>query len=122
MATIMVVEDNPTPPREENPAGYNSYQCSDGVFVNIGVYMPHQFRALCKALDLPHLVDDPRITNPLRRHEAWLRENRLDQLGSRHLRCGSTIELLADLGVTAPPSLIEMLPACVPLARPTLQP
>jgi crotonobetainyl-CoA:carnitine CoA-transferase CaiB-like acyl-CoA transferase len=31
--------------------------------------MPHQFKALCRALDLPHLVDDPRITNPLRRHE-----------------------------------------------------
>ena len=63
------VEDDPTPPREENPAGYNSYRCSDGVFLNIGVYMPHQFRRLCQALDLPHLVDDPRITNPLRRHE-----------------------------------------------------
>jgi crotonobetainyl-CoA:carnitine CoA-transferase CaiB-like acyl-CoA transferase len=66
---LTVVEDNPTPPREENPAGYNSYRCADGVYVNIGVYMPHQFKALCKALDLPHLVDDPRITDPLRRHE-----------------------------------------------------
>jgi crotonobetainyl-CoA:carnitine CoA-transferase CaiB-like acyl-CoA transferase len=66
---LTVVEDNPTPPREENPAGYNSYRCSDGVFLNIGVYMPHQFKALCRALDLPHLIDDPRITNPLLRHE-----------------------------------------------------
>jgi crotonobetainyl-CoA:carnitine CoA-transferase CaiB-like acyl-CoA transferase len=66
---LTVVEDNPTPPREENPAGYNSYRCSDGVYLNIGVYMPHQFKALCRALDLPHLADDPRITDPLRRHE-----------------------------------------------------
>jgi crotonobetainyl-CoA:carnitine CoA-transferase CaiB-like acyl-CoA transferase len=66
---LTVVEDNPTPPREENPAGYNSYRCSDGIYLNIGVYMPHQFKALCRALDLPHLADDPRITDPLRRHE-----------------------------------------------------
>jgi crotonobetainyl-CoA:carnitine CoA-transferase CaiB-like acyl-CoA transferase len=66
---LTVVDDNPTPPREESPAGYNSYRCSDGVFLNLGVYMPHQFKALCKAMDLPHLVDDPRITDPLRRHE-----------------------------------------------------
>jgi crotonobetainyl-CoA:carnitine CoA-transferase CaiB-like acyl-CoA transferase len=66
---LTFVEDNPTPPREENPAGYNSYRCSDGVFLNIGVYMPHQFKNLCKALDLPHLADDPRLTDPLRRHE-----------------------------------------------------
>ncbi|MPZ15234.1 MAG: CoA transferase [Chloroflexi bacterium] len=66
---LTVVEDNPTPPREENPAGYNSYRCSDGVYLNIGVYMPHQFSNLCRALDLPHLAADPRITDPLRRHE-----------------------------------------------------
>jgi crotonobetainyl-CoA:carnitine CoA-transferase CaiB-like acyl-CoA transferase len=70
LGQLTVVEDNPTPPRgEDNPAGYNSYRCSDGVYLNIGVYMPHQFRNLCKALDLPHLADDPRITNPLLRHE-----------------------------------------------------
>jgi formyl-CoA transferase len=39
------------------------------VYLNIGVYMPHQFTALCRALDLPHLADDPRLTDPLRRHE-----------------------------------------------------
>jgi len=66
---LTVVEDDPAPPREENPAGYNSYRCSDGVFLNIGVYMPHQFKALCRALDLPHLADDPRLTDPLLRHE-----------------------------------------------------
>jgi formyl-CoA transferase/CoA:oxalate CoA-transferase len=66
---LTVVEDDPTPPREENPAGYNSYRCSDGVYLNIAVYLPHQFSRLCLALDLPHLADDPRITDPLRRRE-----------------------------------------------------
>jgi crotonobetainyl-CoA:carnitine CoA-transferase CaiB-like acyl-CoA transferase len=66
---LTVVEDDPTPPREENPAGYNSYRCSDGVYLNIAVYLPHQFSRLCHALDLPHLADDPRITDPLRRRE-----------------------------------------------------
>jgi crotonobetainyl-CoA:carnitine CoA-transferase CaiB-like acyl-CoA transferase len=66
---LTLVENDPTPPREENPAGYNAYKCADGVYLNIGVYMPHQFKALCRALDLPHLMDDPRLTDPLRRHE-----------------------------------------------------
>jgi len=69
LGQLTVVEDDPTPPREENPAGYNSYRCADGVYLNLGVFFPHQFSALCRALDLPHLADDPRITDPLRRHE-----------------------------------------------------
>jgi crotonobetainyl-CoA:carnitine CoA-transferase CaiB-like acyl-CoA transferase len=69
-AQLTVVEDDPTPPRgEENPTGYNCYRCSDGVFINIAVYLPHQFQSLVRAMDLPHLADDPRITDPLRRHE-----------------------------------------------------
>jgi crotonobetainyl-CoA:carnitine CoA-transferase CaiB-like acyl-CoA transferase len=66
---LTVAEDNPTPPREENPAGYNSYRCADGVFLNIAVYFAPQFQSLVRALDLPHLADDPRLTDPQRRHE-----------------------------------------------------
>jgi crotonobetainyl-CoA:carnitine CoA-transferase CaiB-like acyl-CoA transferase len=64
---LTVVEEDPTPPREENPAGYNSFRCSDGVYLNIGVYFADQYNRLCRALDLPHLADDPRLTNPLLR-------------------------------------------------------
>jgi len=66
---LTVVEDNPTPPRDENPTGYNSYRCSDGVFLNVTVYFPDQLNRLFQVLDLPHLVDDPRLHDPLRRHE-----------------------------------------------------
>lgn len=66
---LTVVEENPTLPREGTPPGANSYRCADGVYLNVGVYMPHQFRRLCHLLDLPHLAEDPRVTDPLRRHE-----------------------------------------------------
>jgi len=69
LSQLTVLEDDPTPPREENPAGYNRFRCSDGIFINVGVYMAHQFNRLCQALDLPHLADDPRLTNPLKRPE-----------------------------------------------------
>lgn len=69
LSQLTVVEDNPEPPREENPAGYNSYRCSDGVYLNMGVFLAHQFKRLCQVLDLPHLVDDPRISDPRLRHE-----------------------------------------------------
>src|SRR5205807_8106135 len=31
---MTIVEDDPDGQREENPSGYNSYECSDGVFLN----------------------------------------------------------------------------------------
>jgi crotonobetainyl-CoA:carnitine CoA-transferase CaiB-like acyl-CoA transferase len=66
---LTMVENNPTPPRGENPAGYNSYRCADGVYLNLAVYFAFQFQNLVRALDLPHLADDPRLNDPQRRHE-----------------------------------------------------
>lgn len=75
LGDMTVVEDDPTPAREENPSGYGSFRCADGVFINIGAYLPHQWARLCRVLDVPHLAEDPRITDPLRRNEvneeAW---------------------------------------------------
>jgi len=69
LGDLVVVEDDPTPPRQENPSGYGSYQCSDGIWINIGAYLPHQWKRLCYALDLPHLGDDPRYIDPAKRPE-----------------------------------------------------
>jgi CoA:oxalate CoA-transferase len=75
LGDLTVVEDDPTPPREDNPSGYGSFQCVDGVFINIGAYLPHQWVRLCRVLDVPHLADDPRVTDPAGRaeldREAW---------------------------------------------------
>jgi len=69
------VEDDPTPPSEENPSGYGSFMCADGVYINVGAYLPHQWARLCRVLDVPHLAEDPRVTDPLHRselhQEAW---------------------------------------------------
>jgi crotonobetainyl-CoA:carnitine CoA-transferase CaiB-like acyl-CoA transferase len=69
LGDLAEVEDDPMPPREENPSGYGSFRCSDGVFINIGAYLPHQWARLCRVLDVPHLAEDPRVTDPLQRFE-----------------------------------------------------
>jgi CoA:oxalate CoA-transferase len=69
LGEMTVVEDDPTPAREENPSAYNSFRCADGVFVNLGAIFPHQFARLCEVMDLPHVAHDPRLTDPARRHE-----------------------------------------------------
>ena len=61
--------------REDNPSGYGSFKCGDGVFINVGAFLPHQWKRLCEALDVPHIGEDPRYTDPLKRPElsaeAW---------------------------------------------------
>jgi crotonobetainyl-CoA:carnitine CoA-transferase CaiB-like acyl-CoA transferase len=63
------VEDDPVAAREENPSGYGSFLCADGVYINIGAYLPHQWNRLCRVLDVPHLGEDARVTDPAQRHE-----------------------------------------------------
>ena len=69
LGDMTVVEDDPSPAREENPSAYNSFRCADGVFVNLGAIFPHQFARLCEVMDLPHVAHDPRLTDPRRLHE-----------------------------------------------------
>src|SRR5438552_3771877 len=54
---LTVVEDDPTPVREEN-SDYSSFRCADGAYLSLGVFLPHQFSRLCRALDLPRFADD----------------------------------------------------------------
>ncbi len=69
LGDLTVMEDDPTPVKEENPPAYGGYVCSDGVTISVSALFPHQWAALCHALDIPHLADDPRLTDPLRRDE-----------------------------------------------------
>ena len=69
LGDLTVVEKDQSPVREENTATYNVFQCADGVFINLAAIFPPQYARLCHALDLPHLADDPRLTDPRRRHE-----------------------------------------------------
>jgi len=75
LGDMTVVEDDPTPAREENPSAYGSFRCADGAFINIAAHLPHQWVRLCQVLDLPHLADDPRVTDPAGRNqlneESW---------------------------------------------------
>ena len=46
---------------------YLPYECSDGEWVNIVVISDKEFRGLCEALEITHVLDDPRFSTPLGR-------------------------------------------------------
>ena len=60
MANLTVVEEDPTPAREDDPAGYRTFECADGVWINVSALLPHQYARLCAVLDVPHLADQPK--------------------------------------------------------------
>jgi crotonobetainyl-CoA:carnitine CoA-transferase CaiB-like acyl-CoA transferase len=60
MANLTVVENDPTPARDDDPAGYRTFACSDGVWINVSALFPHQYARLCDVLDVPHLADQPK--------------------------------------------------------------
>lgn len=71
LGEITVAEDDPTPMTtvtEDSPA-YSCFECADGQYINLGAIFPHQFARLCKTLDLDHLADDPRLTDPAQRRQ-----------------------------------------------------
>jgi crotonobetainyl-CoA:carnitine CoA-transferase CaiB-like acyl-CoA transferase len=69
LGDLAVMEDDPDPPREENPPAYGGYVCADGAVINVTALFPEQWRRFCHVLDLPDLADDPRLTDPKRRDQ-----------------------------------------------------
>lgn len=54
------VENDTSPLPGQRPSALNScYQCEDEQWINIVVAEDHQWRALCRVLELEHLADDP---------------------------------------------------------------
>lgn len=70
LGDVTIAEDDPTPPpvSEDSPA-YSCFQCADGQYINLGAIFPHQFARLCEVLDLPHIANDPRLTDPATRRQ-----------------------------------------------------
>jgi crotonobetainyl-CoA:carnitine CoA-transferase CaiB-like acyl-CoA transferase len=46
---------------------YSPYRCLDGMFLIMVVINDQQFAALCRALELEHLIDDPAFSDSLKR-------------------------------------------------------
>ena len=69
LGELTVIENDPTPPAPEEPPAYGGYVCADGVTISVSALFPHQWARLCQVMDLPHLADDPRFTDPARRDE-----------------------------------------------------
>ena len=72
MQTVdMVRVEHESPQRHEvdfsAQALYSSYRCQDGRYVQLAVIGDQQFAALCRALELEHLIDDPDYGDTLKR-------------------------------------------------------
>ena len=46
---------------------YSPYRCQDGRFIQLAVIGDQQFAAMCRALELEHLIDDPEFGDSLKR-------------------------------------------------------
>lgn len=64
MTQLVKFEKNPEPLRDLDMPTYGIYRCADDVYVNVTALRPQQFRRMCEVLDLPHIRDDPRASNP----------------------------------------------------------
>ncbi|HEY7065837.1 MAG TPA: CoA transferase [Chloroflexota bacterium] len=51
---------------EEDYGGptYGVFRCGDDKFINVGALQADQFARLCRVLELDHLADDPRFSDP----------------------------------------------------------
>ena len=72
MQTVDMVRVEHESPRQESvdfsaQALYSPYRCQDGRFLLLVVVGDPQFAALCRALELEHLIDDPDYGNTLKR-------------------------------------------------------
>ncbi len=96
LGEITVAEDDPTPPpalSEDSPA-YSCFECADGQYINLGAIFPHQFARLCRTLDLDHLADDPRLTDPAQRRQLHAEATPIFDAIFRTRTCAEWLESL----------------------------
>jgi CoA:oxalate CoA-transferase len=58
------------------------FQARDGVRLSLGVVQDNQFNALCRAIDLPHLIEDPRFATIVERAKPENAERLRDLLNA----------------------------------------
>ncbi len=56
-----------------NFPSYGIYRCEDGAYINVTALQHHQFERLCRLMELDHLLEDPRMSDPEKR-PAYRRE------------------------------------------------
>ena len=64
MTNLVKIGDAEQPSRDFNFPSYGIYRCADGAFLNVTALQQHQFDRLCHLMELDHLLEDPRLTNP----------------------------------------------------------
>jgi crotonobetainyl-CoA:carnitine CoA-transferase CaiB-like acyl-CoA transferase len=64
MTQLVKFENSPEPLRDLDMPTYGIYRCSDDTYLNVTALRPQQFRRMCDVLDLPHIKDDPRASDP----------------------------------------------------------
>jgi crotonobetainyl-CoA:carnitine CoA-transferase CaiB-like acyl-CoA transferase len=61
---LILVENDPTPSEDYGGPTYGVFRGADGAFLNVGALQADQFARLCRVLELEHLADDPRFSDP----------------------------------------------------------
>jgi crotonobetainyl-CoA:carnitine CoA-transferase CaiB-like acyl-CoA transferase len=59
--SLVRVANDPTNQAEPGGPGYGIYKCGDDVYINVCALQQDQFQRFCLALELNHLVGDPRF-------------------------------------------------------------
>lgn len=98
-------DDDPTPPSDPPQATVASYQCQDGRYINIITIQERQWQAMCRVLDIEHLLSDPEFaSNTARgRRRAELFPLLEGIFGTRP--SGEWLTLLQEAGVPCGPTL-----------------
>jgi crotonobetainyl-CoA:carnitine CoA-transferase CaiB-like acyl-CoA transferase len=61
---LILVENDPGGDADYGGPTYGVFRCADDAFINVGALQADQFARLCQVLELEHLADDPRFTDP----------------------------------------------------------
>jgi crotonobetainyl-CoA:carnitine CoA-transferase CaiB-like acyl-CoA transferase len=61
--SLVRVANDPTNQAEPGGPGYGIYKCGDDVYINVCALQQDQFQRFCLALELNHLVGDPRFND-----------------------------------------------------------
>jgi len=61
---LILVENDPTAEEDYGGPTYGVFRCADDTYINVGALQADQFARLCKVLELEHLAEDPRFSDP----------------------------------------------------------
>ena len=69
LTNLVKLESSDRPLGDYNFPSYGIYRCEDGAYINVTALQHHQFERLIRLMELDHLLEDPRMSDPEKRPE-----------------------------------------------------